>query len=975
MGSVSHRVLDVLGRAAQLWPERGISIITGSKGGRGTSDPSSDKITYRQLLSQAHALSRAVLAIPGIRQDTVVLLHLDKHADNIPWLWAITAAGLVPAISTPFTSDPEQRKKHLAHLKNVLRDPVVITREGLVPEFAMMDHPFPIHTIEALAKGVEHGGDLASDPVPLLPDARSPTAHSMQQDLFCLMLTSGSTGNAKAVALRHSQVAAAIAGKAAFHKATGDDVFLNWIGMDHVANLTEIHLLAMHLGADQVHVQAIDVIAQPMLFLRLIEKFSVSYTFAPNFFLASVKKALDAFPLSSPSQRQPPDLTSLRALMSGGEANGTALAVSVDESFRTLGAQKHFLRPGFGMTETCAGSIYNAQCPTYDLGHGREFASLGHCIPCMAMRVTRAEQDGTVVVVKPGEVGYLEVKGANVFSEYFNNPDATAASFTADGWFSTGDLACIDAGGNLHLVGREKETIIINGVKYHPHEIEGAIEDAAVEGVTPSYTAVFPHRPEGAASETVCVVYLPSYEEDDDAARLGARSAIRSIVTRHCLARPYKIIPLNKTLLPKSSLGKLSRSKIKKAFEAGLYSDAISLDDRCIERATRGSMVKPSTEREKVLQKILADVLDITPSEISVNTNFFDLGCSSLEIFTLKWRIQNTPGFPKSIAITQIIGHPTISLFLVALGLGPAPASRALSDKTGYEPVVVLRSAGSKPPLWLVHPGGGEILVFLYLAQQIDDRPVYAIRARGFDGEPFFASLDEMASTYTAAIKRVQPTGPYAIVGYSFGGTVAFEMAKSLVGAGDEVPFFAVLDQPPHIKHHMRQGGWAGVLLTLARFFNLVPDKEAENKVSQQLQVIMSRTASDEAGGELTAETRDEVVGILLSASSEETLEEFGLDRQRLATWTGLALNSHNIARDYEPTGRVPLLEVFYGRPLDAVSMSKAEWREKELSRWDEFVDDVKFHEVSGDHYTLLSIENVGSFARVLKKRLQARGL
>lgn len=969
MGSVSHRVLDVLERAAQLCPEKGISIITND----GTLG-SSNRITYHQLLLKAYTLSRAILALPNVRYDTIVLLHLDKHADNIPWLWAIIAAGLVPAISTPFTGDTEQRKKHLDHLKDMLREPVVITRQGLVPEFSMMDQSVPIYTIEALAKGV---GDLPSDlscPTDehvLLHDARSNTH---LEDLFCLMLTSGSTGNAKAVALRHSQVLAAIAGKAAFHETTGDDVFLNWIGMDHVANLTEIHLHAMHLGADQVHVQAIDVIAQPMLFLNLIERYKVSFTFAPNFFLASVRKALQALIPSSPSQRQP-NLASLRTLISGGEANGTALAVSIEESLGALGAQKHFLRPGFGMTETCAGSIYNTQCPTFDLGHGREFASLGRCIPCMAMRVTRVEQDGTVIVLKPNEVGYLEVKGANVFCEYFNNAEATAASFTADGWFSTGDLACIDDSGNLHLVGREKETIIVNGVKYYPHEIEGAIEYASIDGVTPSYTVVFPHRPKDAASETVCVVYLPSYEADDDATRLGARSAIRSIVMRHCMARPHKIIPLDKTLLSKTSLGKLSRSRIKKAFEAGLYSDAISLDDQCIERATRGAVVKPSTEMEEVLQGILADVFDISRSEIGVNTNFFDLGCSSLEIFTLKWRMQNTPDFPKSIAITKIIGNPTISLFLAALGLGSAPTTNSAHEKTAYEPVVVLRSHGSKPPLLLVHPGVGEVLVFLNLARQFEDRPVYAIRARGFDGEPFFSSLDEMASTYTAALKRVQPSGPYAIAGYSFGGTVAFEMAKSLRSAGDQVPFLAVFDQPPHIKYRMRQGGWSDVLLTLARFFNLLPDKAAETKVSEQLQDVMSSIEAADAEGHLPQKTKDALVDILLSESSEEVLTDFGLDKERLSRWTSLALNSHTIARSYEPTGRVPVLEVFYGQPIQTVAHSKTEWLEKKLSLWADFVDNVRFHEVAGDHYTLISPGNVGSFSRVLKKRLQAHGL
>ncbi|KAH7625210.1 hypothetical protein B0T09DRAFT_325529 [Sordaria sp. MPI-SDFR-AT-0083] len=91
--------------------------------------------------------------------------------------------------------------------------------------------------------------------------------------------------------------------------------------------------------------------------------------------------------------------------------------------------------------------------------------------------------------------------------------------------------------------------------------------------------------------------------------------------------------------------------------------------------------------------------------------------------------------------------------------------------------------------------------------------------------------------------------------------------------------------------------------------------------------------------------------------------------------WTSLALNSHVIARDYEPSGRVPVLEVFYGDPIADVAPSKAEWLEKKLSGWADFVDDARFHEVQGHHYTLLAPENIDLFARTFVARLAGRRL
>jgi hypothetical protein len=119
-----------------------------------------------------------------------------------------------------------------------------------------------------------------------------------------------------------------------------------------------------------------------------------------------------------------------------------------------------------------------------------------------------------------------------------------------------------------------------------------------------------------------------------------------------------------------------------------------------------------------------------------------------------------------------------------------------------YKPLVCLNEAGKKPPLFLIQPGVDEILVFLRLANVLnDDRPVYAIRARGFDrGEIPFKSIIEMSNAYVPEIERLYPSGPYNIAGYSFGAAVAFKMGKELEAKGKKVSFFGALNLPPHIK-------------------------------------------------------------------------------------------------------------------------------------------------------------------------------
>lgn len=236
---------------------------------------------------------------------------------------------------------------------------------------------------------------------------------------------------------------------------------MNWIGLDHVANLTEMHLSAVYLGAFQLQVPSAAFLSEPTQFLKLAHKHKVTYTFAFNSFLAKLVIALESRDISVGSSENF-DFSSLRALISGGEATVVETCVKLTKLLKGFGAPDTFIRPGFGMTETCAGSIYNAEdCPVYDTHHSLEFTNLGKCVPGIQMRIVShnvARGDSIV-----NEAGFLEVSGPIVFKKYYNDEEGTKSSFTADGWFKTGDMASIDPNGRLRLMGRGKDTISING--------------------------------------------------------------------------------------------------------------------------------------------------------------------------------------------------------------------------------------------------------------------------------------------------------------------------------------------------------------------------------------------------------------------------------------------------------------------------------------------------------------------------------
>ena len=911
-------------------------------------------LAYNELFVSAKHKARLLFEFAAGLNKATILLHFDNHLDNIEWFWATIVAGFLPAVSTPLVNDLGQRKKHMLHLHSTLQDPLVLTTTRLKAEFLGIEH-LNLLAIEEIQNtynfknGVVHPFDNSETAAG--GDEVFRGAHAGRGDLAILMLTSGSSGFSKAVCLRHDQMIKAVKGKAEYHGNSSDTVFLNWIGFDHVANLTEVHLQAMSLGADQVHVQAADLLVQPSTFVSLLSKHRVAYSFAPNFFLAALRKSLETPEGSKLCEGA--DLTSLRALISGGEANVVETCDGLTRLLRGYGITGDVIRPGFGMTETCAGSIYGKSCPSYELEWGLEYGCLGSCIPGIHIRIMT--ENGAAAA--QGEVGHLQVRGNVVFEKYYNNPEATASAFTAEGWFVTGDQAFLDEAGNLNLSGRAKESIIINGVSIYPHQIEAALEDAYLPGVVPSYFACFAHRPPGSQTERFCVVYCPTYAQNCITTRVDTNDAISRICATICGARPYQIIPLDKTQLPKSALGKISRNKIRTAFETGTYNEILQEHTSAIQ-AYKSSMRQKRilTETEKVVLSTFLDVLELSSEDLGVESNMFEAGITSIHLLRMQ-KVLQTKLSIMEIPLITLLTNPTIEDMSTALDRLSGLVS---GEGVSYDPVIPMSTNGSKTPLWLVHPGVGEVLVFLNLAKFITDRPVYALRAKGFEqGQDFFENIPQIVETYCKHMRQVQPKGPYAIAGYSFGAMLAFEIAKSLEAEGEEVKFLGSFNLPPHIKYRMKQLDWIEVALNLGCFLDLYTEdyqiEISENMHTKQPQEVMS---------------------FIMDKAPPDRLAELSLTRAKMERWISLAHAMQNAACSYDPSESVANIDVFYCTPLATVSKDRNHWLEEYLKKWADFSrEEPRYHEVDGAHYTMLNSENVYSFQKKLKAVLSDRGL
>lgn len=287
-----------------------------------------------------------------------------------------------------------------------------------------------------------------------------------------------------------------------------------------------------------------------------------------------------------------------------------------------------------------------------------------------------------------------------------------------------------------------------------------------------------------------------------------------------------------------------------------------------------------------------------------------------------------------------------------------------------YDPIVCMNPSGSKPPLFLIHPGVCEVLVFVALARQLgDDTPIYALRARGFDNNDTpFGAWQEMVECYTSSIERVHSNGPYYIAGYSYGGVIAFEIAKSLESKGKDVPFLGILNLPPYFQYFVPELNWTEVVFYLAKFLSIIPSSSVGSMQKEMQKVFPELVVND-----TKPINPHGPISWLFERSDKKRLIELDLNVGAVARWVNIIYELRRIGRSYVPQDRVkgPLMSVFCAGPLHMAG-TRQEYKQDKLSVWKEF-SGLRFEmiDVDGEHGTILSEENVVRFSAHIRAALR----
>lgn len=542
-------------------------------------ETTTSRLSYGELLSAADCML-AGLRSAGLKAGDAVILLLEENQDILISFWGCLLGGMMPVIMTvPATYDASQADaQKLRHVWQALGQPSIVINATQTKTITSWPEALPIKP-EQLC--------VYESMITYSPDNHHHKA--APDDVAFMTLTSGSTGGPKCVMMTHRNIISRARGTNKLCQHHASDTILNWLPLDHIGSISDWHLRCVLLGCNMIYAPTSLVLASPTKWLDLINQYRVSHTWAANFAYKVIIEQLAKQPSASW------DLSCVKSMLSAGEPVAGDVVNGFLSALAPWGLPKTAICPAFGMAEMGSGITYflATEQEPYAIYHvDRDslegtlqplsakdprsigFTCLGNVIPGVSVRIVNDNNN----IISERKIGRLQVKGDPVMPGYFNNPDANADVLLSSGWFDTGDRGFL-LDGRLYVTGRNKETILVNGVNYYVGEIESATE--AIEGVAASYTAACAVRPKGSSVEKFALFFnAPSAASSQLAPLIHT---IAGEIAKKVGAKPDYILPVEQAVIPKTAIGKIQRKQLTQRFESGEFDALIKQTDVMLE--------------------------------------------------------------------------------------------------------------------------------------------------------------------------------------------------------------------------------------------------------------------------------------------------------------------------------------------------------------------------------------------------------
>lgn len=555
-------------------------------------------------------------------------------------------------------------------------------------------------------------------------------------DNFVVLYTSGTTGQPKGVCLTHQNLASFCNGhKRRFH-LTPQDKVASVAGVGFDACLMDYYPTLIAGGC--VHIIAQDIRFDVLALQDYYQKNHITGTLLTTQLGYQFAKNIQQ--------------SSLRYLIVGGE---TLPPIAPTQCYKLVNA--------YGPTEC---TVYSS-CFVVDKFYER--VPIGYVVDNSSSYIV--DKAGRLAPI--GTFGELCISGLNVAKGYLNKPDLTAEKFVPNPFsqeqdfermYRTGDFARFTPQGVLEFLGRKDSQVKIRGFRIELGEIE--LQVCKYKDVKEACVIA---REDKHGNKYLVAYVVP--REGLDIKEL--KRSLEDVLPPYMIPAFFMLMPH----IPLNPNGKVDRRSLPKP-------------DLSQMRATE--YVPPQGRIEKELMYIWADILNIDPSTIGREDNFFDLGGTSLRSTELSLRIREV--FYEHISPALIFRYPKLH-----------EQAAYLDAHNTFPMVFAFNTEGNKTPLFFVHTAHAGSEAYLPLAKKLaQDQPFFAVEPHNiFSTEEGIRGIENLAARYIKYIQHVRPHGPYKLGGWSFGASVAYEMAVQLSHMGEKVECLYLLD--PRTGHSQEE--------------------------------------------------------------------------------------------------------------------------------------------------------------------------
>jgi len=574
-------------------------------------------------------------------------------------------------------------------------------------------------------------------------DIAAPNTEVNGDNLAFILYTSGSTGKPKGVLLTHSGLANYNLAAARMYAVNSADRVLQFASPSFDIFLEE--MFTAWFGGGSLVLRSPEMSYSVAAFVQGVRQTAITVLDLPTAFWHEWVSQMDNL--------EDPLPASVRLVIVGGEKASKAAFVKWS---RFAAPKRVRWINTYGPTEiSIAATAFEPESSILTAST----LPIGRPMPNVRAHIL----DESLNPVGAGVVGELYIGGAGVGRGYLNRPDLTHQRFISDPFcdipgarlYRTGDLARFLPDGNIEFSGRNDNQVKVRGFRVEPEEIEEVLLVNPQVG-----QAAVTVKQRGAENQ------LLAYVTPAHSARLDKAALLKYLEDRV----PSYMVPSNLVVLeslPKTVNGKIDRANLPEP-----TMDSPGLD--CL----------PADEIEAKLVSLWEELLGVRG--IGTDQDFFDIGGHSLLAVRMLYGVERT--FGKRLPTSMLFESATIQRLAFWL--------RNEGWRPSWSSIVPVQTSGYKRPFFCVHGVGGNVIGFRGLANYFDpDRPFYALQPQGLDGkENCLSTVEEMAAHFISEVRRLQPKGPYYLGGFSFGGVVAYEMARQLSSTGDAVGLLALLD-------------------------------------------------------------------------------------------------------------------------------------------------------------------------------------